>query len=97
MRIGVDARLLYYQRAGISTYIRGLLGGLAAVAGDEQLVILRAEERPHFRREPRVDATRPEGHDTATFRARAAASSTSSDWSLMKPSAASCGNVSPVA
>jgi len=42
MRIGVDARLLYYQRAGISTYIRGLLGGLAAVAGDEQLVILRS-------------------------------------------------------
>lgn len=42
MRIGIDARLLYYRRAGISTYIRGLLSGLATVACDERFVILQS-------------------------------------------------------
>lgn len=37
MRIGIDARKI--ADFGIGTYIRGLLGGLAACAGDEQYVV----------------------------------------------------------
>ena len=56
MRIGIDARLLYYQRAGISTYIRGLLNGLATVAGGEQFVIL------HSRRDGDLTVCWPGAH-----------------------------------
>ena len=66
-----------------------------AVVG-QQLRVVRAEERPHLGREADLDPACPERH-TATLRARAAASSASSEASRMKPSAASCGNVSPVA
>ncbi|HEX6178247.1 MAG TPA: glycosyltransferase family 1 protein [Thermoanaerobaculia bacterium] len=37
MRIGIDARKI--ADYGIGTYIRGLLGGLAEIAGDEQYVV----------------------------------------------------------
>ena len=40
MRIGIDGRLLRYQRGGISTYIRGLLAGLSEVVSGEQIVVL---------------------------------------------------------
>jgi glycosyltransferase involved in cell wall biosynthesis len=38
MRIGIDARKI--GDFGIGTYIRGLLGGLAGLAGDEEYVVL---------------------------------------------------------
>ena len=49
----------------------------------------RGVERPR-------DAASPEAHTSDVARCRAAASSTSSAAILMKPSAAACGNVSPV-
>jgi hypothetical protein len=67
-----------------------------AVVG-EQLRVVRAEEVPDLGRELNLDPPRPERHPTATFLARAAASSASSEASRMNPSAASCGKVSPVA
>ncbi|MBI2845395.1 MAG: glycosyltransferase family 4 protein [Chloroflexi bacterium] len=36
MRIGIDARLVYYSRAGIGQYILGLLRGLATVLEEKQ-------------------------------------------------------------
>ena len=42
MRIGIDGRLLRYQRAGISAYILGLLFGLTEVVSREQIVVLTA-------------------------------------------------------
>ena len=47
--------------------------------------------------EERLDPCGPERHTASSFRSRAAASSVSSAEMRMKPSAASCGNVSPVA
>lgn len=44
MRIGIDARLI--RAYGIGSYVRGLLGGLAAVARDEQYAVFA---RPHDR------------------------------------------------
>lgn len=40
MRVGIDARLLHYQRAGISRYILGLLSGLAQIDYDFCLTVL---------------------------------------------------------
>ncbi|HUE75895.1 MAG TPA: glycosyltransferase family 1 protein [Chloroflexota bacterium] len=40
MRVGIDARMLHYQRAGIATYVSGLLRGLRAVAPDLALTAL---------------------------------------------------------
>ena len=62
----------------------------------EQLGVGRLDELPDLGSELGVDAPGPERH-TGTLRARAAASSASSEASRMNPSAASCGNVSPVA
>ena len=67
--------------------------GLAVVR--QQLGVLGAEERGHGRVERAPDPARPEGHAFVFARLRAAASSTSSDAILTKPSAAAWGNVSP--
>ena len=63
---------------------------------EEELRVVGAQERLDLRREPRSDAAGPERHACASLRSRAAASSTSSAAIRMKPSDASCGNVSPV-
>ena len=60
----------------------------------EQLGVVAAQELPHLGGEPAADAAGPERHASASFRSRAAASSTSIAASLMKPSDASCGNAS---
>ena len=62
----------------------------------EELGVVGLDELPDRRVELSLDASLPE-RQTRTALALAAASSASSDESLMKPSAASCGNVSPVA
>ena len=57
MRIGIDARLVYYSQAGIGQYILHLIDGLAQVDGDNEYVILQSRkddttilEKPSFRR-----------------------------------------------
>ncbi|MDA8189867.1 MAG: glycosyltransferase family 1 protein [Dehalococcoidales bacterium] len=44
MRVGIDARLLYYQQAGIATYITGLIRGLATMRRDEDFVVLQSRK-----------------------------------------------------
>ena len=61
----------------------------------QQLGVVGAEERGHGRVERAPDPAGPEGHAFVVARLRAAASSTSSDAILTKPSAAAWGNVSP--
>jgi len=46
MRIGIDARLLNYRKAGISQYILRLLEGLDDLAPDEEVVVLRSRKQP---------------------------------------------------
>jgi len=41
MRIGIDARLIYYTSAGISQYTLRLIQGLAKIGEKEQILILR--------------------------------------------------------
>ena len=62
----------------------------------QKLGVVGAQERAHRRVERAADTPAPEGHALIFARARAAASSTSSEEILMNPSAAACGNVSPV-
>jgi glycosyltransferase involved in cell wall biosynthesis len=57
MRVGIDARLVYYSQAGIGQYILHLVNGLARVDGDNEYVLLQSRkddttilERPNFRR-----------------------------------------------
>ncbi len=57
MRIGIDARLVYYSQAGIGQYILHLVNGLAQVDRDNQYVLLQSRkddteilDRPNFRR-----------------------------------------------
>ncbi len=58
MRIGIDARLVYYSQAGIGQYILGLIRGLAEIAPEEHFSILQSrkdrtvitERRNFFRR-----------------------------------------------
>jgi len=59
MRIGIDARLLHYTKAGISQYTRRLLEGLAQLDVREEVIVLRSRKsRPsslpltHFRSVP---------------------------------------------
>ena len=42
MRIGIDARLVYYQRAGIASYILGLLHGIAATGSRYDFQVLQS-------------------------------------------------------
>jgi glycosyltransferase involved in cell wall biosynthesis len=57
MRVGIDARLVYYSQAGIGQYIVHLVNGLAAVDGDNEYVLLQSRkddtnilDQPNFRR-----------------------------------------------
>lgn len=57
MRIGIDARLVYYSQAGIGQYILHLISGLATIDPKNEYVILQSRkdestilEQPNFRR-----------------------------------------------
>lgn len=57
MRVGIDARLVYYSQAGIGQYILHLVDGLAAVDHENEYVLLQSRkdnttilEKPNFRR-----------------------------------------------
>jgi glycosyltransferase involved in cell wall biosynthesis len=57
MRIGIDARLVYYSQAGIGQYIVHLVNGLAAVDAENEYVLLQSRKdekailtQPNFRR-----------------------------------------------
>ena len=57
MRIGIDARLVYYSQAGIGQYILHLVDGLAKVDEANEYVLLQSRkdsttilEQPNFRR-----------------------------------------------
>lgn len=44
MRIGIDARLVFYNRAGIGEYIVQLVEALAALHGDDEFVLLQSRK-----------------------------------------------------
>ncbi|HDN79560.1 MAG: glycosyltransferase family 1 protein [Chloroflexi bacterium] len=44
MRIGIDARMAYYSRAGIGHYIISLIEGLRELKPDEEIVILQSHK-----------------------------------------------------
>ena len=44
MRIGIDARLVYYSRAGIGQYILHLVRWLAEIDGANQYVLLQSRK-----------------------------------------------------
>lgn len=44
MRIGIDARLIYYQRAGIASYIVGLLQGIASLNTKHEYLVLKSRK-----------------------------------------------------
>ena len=46
MRIGIDARLVYYRGAGISQYTLRLLQELAAIAQDDEFVVFQSRRDP---------------------------------------------------
>jgi glycosyltransferase involved in cell wall biosynthesis len=57
MRVGIDARLVYYSQAGIGQYIIHLVNGLAQVDQENEYVLLQSRkddttilERPNFKR-----------------------------------------------
>ena len=57
MRVGIDARLVYYSQAGIGQYILHLVDGLARLDSENDYVLLQSRkdettilERPNFRR-----------------------------------------------
>jgi glycosyltransferase involved in cell wall biosynthesis len=57
MRVGIDARLVYYSQAGIGQYILHLVSGLAQVDTQNEYVLLQSRkddttilEQPNFRR-----------------------------------------------
>jgi glycosyltransferase involved in cell wall biosynthesis len=58
MRIGIDARLLYYSPGGIAEYTRLLVRALANIEGDDEFIILHSRKdegaplvnHPRFRR-----------------------------------------------
>jgi glycosyltransferase involved in cell wall biosynthesis len=48
MRVGIDARMLYYRAGGISTYIRGLVRGLAQLPHSGlEFRVLHSRKDPH--------------------------------------------------
>src|SRR5262245_61402901 len=71
-----------------------LRGRLAVVR--QELRVVDAQEAPHVGVEGTLDPPCPGRHTSILARSRAACNSVSSDEIRMKPSAASCGNVSPV-
>jgi glycosyltransferase involved in cell wall biosynthesis len=57
MRVGIDARLVYYSQAGIGQYILHLVEGLAKIDPENEYVLLQSRkddttilEQPNFRR-----------------------------------------------
>ncbi len=57
MRVGIDARLVYYSQAGIGQYILHLVDGLAQVDDENEYILLQSRkddttilEKPNFRR-----------------------------------------------
>ena len=57
MRVGIDARLVYYSQAGIGQYILHLVDGLARLDSENEYVLLQSRkdetsilDRPNFRR-----------------------------------------------
>lgn len=55
MRVGIDARLLHYSRAGIGQYILGLVKGLSKIDDQNEFVLLQSRrdktvltDRPNF-------------------------------------------------
>jgi glycosyltransferase involved in cell wall biosynthesis len=57
MRVGIDARLVYYSQAGIGQYILHLVNGLAKIDTENAYVLLQSRkddttilEKPNFRR-----------------------------------------------
>ncbi len=57
MRVGIDARLVYYSQAGIGQYILHLVNGLAKVDTENEYLLLQSRkddttilEQPNFRR-----------------------------------------------
>ena len=46
MRIGIDARLIFYQRAGIASYIRGLIQGLSSLNPPHEVVVYQSRRDP---------------------------------------------------
>ncbi len=44
MRIGIDARLVYYSRAGIGQYILGLVEGLSKIDEENEYVLLQSRK-----------------------------------------------------
>ncbi len=59
MRIGIDARLVYYRQAGISQYTLRLLEQLAAIDPDDEFTVLQSRKdrstlihQPNFRPHP---------------------------------------------
>lgn len=57
MRVGIDARLVYYRQAGISQYTVRLLEQLAAIDSEDEFIVLQSRkdrsalvDRPNFRR-----------------------------------------------
>ncbi|MGB9879820.1 MAG: glycosyltransferase family 1 protein, partial [Anaerolineae bacterium] len=57
MRIGIDARLVYYRQAGISQYTLRLLEEFAAIDPDDEFIVFQSRKdratlvnQPNFRR-----------------------------------------------
>ncbi|MBI4301055.1 MAG: glycosyltransferase family 4 protein [Chloroflexi bacterium] len=57
MRVGIDARLLYYAAGGISQYIRALIEALARIDRDDEFIVFQQRRdkqillsQPNFRR-----------------------------------------------
>jgi glycosyltransferase involved in cell wall biosynthesis len=48
MRIGIDARLVYYSQAGISQYILRLIQGLAGIDRENEFIILQSRKDKHI-------------------------------------------------
>jgi glycosyltransferase involved in cell wall biosynthesis len=48
MRIGIDARLVYYSQAGITQYILRLIQGLAEIDRENEFIILQSRKDKNF-------------------------------------------------
>lgn len=44
MRIGIDARIVYYSAAGLGRYVSGLLGGLASIDQENEYTVYRSRK-----------------------------------------------------
>src|SRR3954454_23672401 len=44
MRIGLDARMVFYTSAGIAQYIRRLVKGLSHVVTDDEIILLQSRK-----------------------------------------------------